>query len=233
MADVDFFVGPLVRDPNGNLAVMTYFVGVDNEAEIKEAYEASVNAVTAAGFSLVKEIGGSNSGNSGVSGTYTREGRKYHNREIQTLVRRQQRNRNDSGEVVVTPVIDAYAPWYESEDGKKTYGQFPEFRSYLNTEDDVAHFETFFGVKIEDMELYQGQQAPKRTGFEEPWEMTLESPVYAECYWKPRMNPDTDQIEKDDEGKPMFSRRFSRWLSGDEAEQARQRLIASRGSNNN
>jgi hypothetical protein len=66
---------------------------------------------------------------------------------IITVVRRE--HIDDNGRV--TPVIDMYPAW------KGDYGQFRFTGVYLNTDEDIAQFEAYSGLRLDSIPLYASQ----------------------------------------------------------------------------
>lgn len=83
---------------------------------------------------------------------------------IVTVVRRIHFDEKKQREV---PVIDLYPAW------RGNYGQFRFAHIYLDTPEQIAEFEKNAGVKLDDMPVYNGQQALKRKeGRKDPTEVT-------------------------------------------------------------
>ena len=70
---------------------------------------------------------------------------------VATVMRRVHINADGSE----TPVVDLYPAW----NATGTYGQYKIAHEYLNQDWQVERFEKFAGVKLEDLPLYNGQQA--------------------------------------------------------------------------
>ena len=253
MSELYIFMGLDIKDTNSG-ATGTVSGYVTDEAVaitpgmLAEATDELLSVIAASPrFELIDRMVGSSEKSSGpsIGETFGIEPHRNHVRfyvaEINSVMRRAQRNFDDNKKRLPdSPVLDLYPVWRQWRTGS-WYGIYAEVQHWLNTPEDIAKFELYSGLKLDDMPVYKGQgalvrQEPHTENGEtvvyiEDEEIQLETPikviieeryVYDFEAKELRVKMRNDKVVTDENGEPVLMTRkvFCKWYGEWEAEVA-------------